>query len=727
MFVPPIYRVTDPGQLHQIIRQHPMAMLVGNGPTTPYTTLLPIIHLPGAEEPEAFAGFSLLGHLNRANPHWRALAGGAPASLVFTGPNSYVTPALYDTPVAAPTWNFATAELTGDVVPLSEGEETLEVVRRTAELFERRFGQGWEAGGSVDYFRSIVSGVGAFRFDVTSGQAMFKLSQEKNPAIRDRVAKSMLDDGDGTRRALGVHMCRMGRTETTSRPTLWGGSAEPECLLDGLARTVAERPDELALVDGATRLTYAELWAWVAELAATLTRHGIEPGSRVAVTGGRSARTVAALLAAVAVGATYVPLDASYPVNRLTFMLHDSGASLLLHDGPRPTIADEVATLAIEDPSGAGAGDFRPVACRPDLPVYVIYTSGSTGLPKGVTIQHSCLDNMAAWQRTDSVRPDLRTAQFAPLNFDVCFQEILGTLCGGGTLVIVPETLRRDPFAFLTWLADHRIERLFLPYVALHMLAVAASAQDGDLGLSLREVNTAGEQLLCTPPIRALFEALPQARLGNHYGQSESAMVSSYVLPADPAAWPLLPPIGRPLPGCELLVNPTDPEDPTTGELLVAGAPVSLGYLGRPELNAERFITVDPTPQGHTKAFRTGDLVRVEDDLVYFLSRLDHDVKIRGIRVNLLEIEACLMQQPGVATAVCVALEPVPGSRQLRAAVTLHPDVTEPGDLRAALAELLPEASVPASVTILPGLPRTPSGKIDRDSVAESLATKGDR
>ncbi|WP_236243921.1 AMP-binding protein [Streptomyces sp. CC210A] len=723
-----MYRVTDPGQLHGIIRHHPMAMLVSNGPTTPFTTLLPIVHLPDAEEPEGFTGFSLLGHLNRANPHWLALAGGTPASLVFSGPSGYVTPALYDTPVAAPTWNSVTAELTGDLVPLPEGEETLEVVRRTAELFEQRFGQGWDARGSVDYFRSIVSGVGAFRFDVTSAQAMFKLSQEKSPAVRDRVAKSMLDDGDGTRRALGAHMCRMGRTtETARQPALWGGAAEPECLLTGLARTVAERPDELALVDEDTRLTYAELWAWVAELATTLTRHGIEPGSRVAVTGGRGARTVAALLATIAVGATYVPLDASYPANRLTFMLRDSGASLLLHDGPRPAIADEVESLAVEDPSGAGAGDFRPVSCAPDLPVYVIYTSGSTGTPKGVTIQHSCLDNMATWQRADSVRPDLRTAQFAPLNFDVCFQEVLGTLCGGGTLVIVPEILRRDPFSFLTWLAENRIERLFLPYVALHMLAVAASAQDGDLGLSLLEVNTAGEQLLCTPPIQALFKVLPQARLGNHYGQSESAMVSSYVLPADPADWPLLPPIGRPLPGCELLVHPADPEDPTTGELLVAGAPVSLGYLGRPELNAERFVTVGRTPQGHTKAFRTGDLVRVEDDVVYFLSRLDHDVKIRGIRVNLLEIEACLLRQPGVATAVCVALEPVPGSRQLRAAVTLHPDVTDPGDLRAALTELLPEASVPASVSVLPGLPRTPSGKIDRDSVAESLTTQGDR
>ncbi|WP_405798418.1 amino acid adenylation domain-containing protein [Streptomyces sp. NBC_01506] len=547
--------------------------------------------------------------------------------------------------------------------------------------------------------------------------------EDKDPAIRERVATSTGDDGD-----------RTGRERTAGpRPTLWGGATEPRCLLDGLTRHVAERPDALALVDGATRLTYAELWAWVAELATNLTRRGVEPGSRVAVTGGRGGRTVAALLATIAVGATYVPLDASYPVSRLAFMLRDSGASLLLHDGPRPAFAGEVATLTIEDPfrdesgAGVGSGDFRPVACRPDLPVYVIYTSGSTGQPKGVTLQHSCLDNLVAWQRGDSVRPGLRTAQFAPLNFDVSFQEILGTLCDGGALVIAPEPLRRDPFAFLAWLADQRIERLFLPYVGLHMLSVAAAGQDGDLGLSLLEVNTAGEQLLCTPPIKALFEALPQARLGNHYGPSETHVVTAWTLPAGPADWPTLAPIGRPLPGCELLVDPTDPQDPATGELLVAGAAVSLGYLGRPELNAERFVTVERTPHGHTVAFRTGDLVRVEDGLVYFLSRLDYDVKIRGVRVNLLEIEACLMKLPGVATAVCVALEPVPGSRKLRAAVTLHPDVTEPGDLRAALAELLPEASVPASVNVLSGLPQTPSGKIDRDSVAKSLATGGAR
>lgn len=210
MFVPPIYRPTDASQVHQVIRNHPLALLVSNGPRTPHATQLPIIHLPGDDEPDSLSGFSLLGHLNRANPHWAALSGGGPATLVFVGPNSYVTPALYDTPVAAPTWNFVSVELTGDLTPFSDVEQTLEVVRSTADLFEQRFGRGWSPAGSLEYFRTMVSGVGAFRFDVVAGQAMFKLSQEKEPEIRDRVAACMRADQEVTRQELGAHMQQTG-------------------------------------------------------------------------------------------------------------------------------------------------------------------------------------------------------------------------------------------------------------------------------------------------------------------------------------------------------------------------------------------------------------------------------------------------------------------------------------------------------------------------------------
>ncbi|MEE1745568.1 MULTISPECIES: AMP-binding protein [unclassified Streptomyces] len=512
-------------------------------------------------------------------------------------------------------------------------------------------------------------------------------------------------------------------------PTLWGGDAETRCLLDRLAETARTRPDGIAVRDGEHELTYGLLFTWAARIRELLAGHGVRPGDRVAVTGPRGAAVVAAMLATVGAGATYVPLDAAYPVRRLEHMAADSAARLLLFSGDAP--AFDIGTRAVRIPGAPDRADARAAAaptrqpCGPDVPVYVIYTSGSTGLPKGVALPHRCVDNMAAWQWRHSVRPDLRTAQFAPLNFDVWFQEVLGTLCGGGTLVVMPESLRRDPIALLDWLADHRVERLFLPYVALHMLAVAAEAVESLGRLALVEVNTAGEQLVCTRAVRELFRRLPGCRLNNHYGQSESAMVTVHTLTGPSDSWPALPPIGGPLPGCELLVDPADPADPSVGELLVAGAPLAVGYLNQPALNAERYLTLDePTPRGHRRAFRTGDLVHVEGDTVRLLSRIDHEVKIRGVRVNPLEVDACLLEQPGVVEAVTVAVDIAQGSRQLRAAVTSDagPDGFDGARVLKALTGLLPEQFVPVSITVVPELPRTPSGKADRDAVAAALA-----
>ncbi|GHH42433.1 amino acid adenylation domain-containing protein [Streptomyces umbrinus] len=514
-----------------------------------------------------------------------------------------------------------------------------------------------------------------------------------------------------------------------TRPlTVWGGPAAPDCLLTSLLRTAVAQPEAVAVVDDGTEFTYAGLHHWSLVIARLLTEHGVGAADRVAVTGPRSAAIVAAFLATVRTGATYVPLDPEYPARRLEHMLQDSGAKLLLHTGDRPKYDTAATTLRIPAPPSAAprleyTPDEAPIACSPDLPVYVIYTSGTTGWPKGVAVPHSCLDNMAAWQWNHSVRPDLRTGQFAPLNFDVWFQEVLGTLCGGGTLVIMPERLRRDPFELLSWLHQHHVERLFLPYLALNMLSMAASVEDSLDHLSLVEINTAGEQVVCTPPIRELFARLPGCRFNNHYGQSESAMVTAHTLDGPSDTWPSLPPIGTPLPGCELLIDPLDPAEPEVGELLVAGLPVSLGYLNQPELNAQRYIGAPPTPQGHTRAFRTGDLVRLDNGIVYFLSRRDHDVKIRGTRVNLLEIDAWLLDQDRVAEAVCVAVEAAGGTRSLRAVVTAEDPATPP-DTRTLLAELatvLPPTSIPASLTVVDELPRTPSGKIDREQVHKQL------
>lgn len=512
--------------------------------------------------------------------------------------------------------------------------------------------------------------------------------------------------------------------------SLWGGVIDAPCLLDSFQRQVAERHSQPAAVDERGTVTYGELLDQVRHIASMITAAGVAPGDRVAVTGPRGEPVVAALLAVLWAGATYVPLDSSYPVARLAHMLTDSGARLLLHDGPAPPLDPGVArreippatvgTRPVVDPARPA---LAPVAHDDDRETYVIYTSGSTGWPKGVAIPHRCLDVMVEWQRTHSVRPDLRTAQFAPLNFDVSFQEILGTLCGGGTLVVVPERLRQDPFELLDWLRDNAVERLFLPYVALQMLAVAAG--DDVAGLALAEVNTAGEQMVCTPDIRRFFALLPSCRLNNHYGQSESAMVTVHTLEGPSDAWPALPPIGAPLPGCEVLLDPVDPAEPDVGELLVAGAPLSAGYLNQPELTAARYVAIEPSPQGHRRAFRTGDLVRFSDSTVHFLGRRDQEVKIRGYRVNLLEIEAQLLEITGVRNAICVVSD-TQGAKSVHAAVIPEPGAQlETERIRAALADVLPEPFLPQTITTVPDLPRTPSGKVDRDAVATLLTAPG--
>ncbi|ACU38333.1 FMN-binding negative transcriptional regulator [Actinosynnema pretiosum subsp. pretiosum] len=191
MHVPPMYRADDEDRARQVVHDYPLATLVSNGPRVPHATHLPVVAAPGAPQVGGLAGSTLWGHLNRANAHWRALAGGVPAVLVFTGPHAYITPAIYRTTPAVPTWDFVSVHLHGRVEPIDGEAGTLEVVKRTAELFESAFGAGWAAEPSHGHFARIVSGVGAFRFHVESVDSMFKLSQEKDRDVRVRIIASL--------------------------------------------------------------------------------------------------------------------------------------------------------------------------------------------------------------------------------------------------------------------------------------------------------------------------------------------------------------------------------------------------------------------------------------------------------------------------------------------------------------------------------------------------------
>ncbi|MEV6632781.1 FMN-binding negative transcriptional regulator [Actinoplanes sp. NPDC051470] len=212
MFVPKLYRTPDPSWALALMRGHPLAMLVGNGADGPLVTHLPVIPdettLAAGTGETGLVGTTLLGHLNRANPHWKALAAEDPVTLVFHGPHGYVSPTVYQTSPAAPTWNFTALHVHGTVELITGLDATLWVVRETVRILERDFGTGWDPTTSLSYFEQIGPGVGAFRIRVTAAEAMFKLSQEKAPEVRSRVARSFNADPSGLRRELAETMIR---------------------------------------------------------------------------------------------------------------------------------------------------------------------------------------------------------------------------------------------------------------------------------------------------------------------------------------------------------------------------------------------------------------------------------------------------------------------------------------------------------------------------------------
>ncbi len=462
-------------------------------------------------------------------------------------------------------------------------------------------------------------------------------------------------------------------------------------------------------------LTYRELASAVTARARAFADAGLQSGERIAVAATRSTDTIISILAAAEAGIAYVPLDLAYPAERLRAMLDDAQPRAVVgEDQALSTLRSLVGELpTLEQPAPVQAALH---ASAPDL-TYVLFTSGSTGRPKGVAMGAVPLRHLIQWH-ADHPRlgQPARTLQFAPLSFDVHFQEIFSTLACGGTLVLVPEEQRRDPGLLLNALIQRRIERIFVPYVALQMIAEASR---DELPTSLRDVVSAGEQLQVTPAIRSLFQRLPGSELHNHYGPTESHVVTAHELRGDPAAWPEIPPIGRALPHVQLALVPSEnATDEHTGELLLGGETLACGYLGRPELTGERFRTDFADLPG--RWYVTGDLARRDAEGVYtYLGRADQQLKVDGFRIEPGEIELAIMAQAGIKDAVVTAPD-LPGiGKQLVAHLVLREGAQANTSelitrIRAQLRAAMPEYMVPVRYVVLDRLPTTPSGKIDR-------------
>ncbi|HEX3475167.1 MAG TPA: amino acid adenylation domain-containing protein, partial [Kofleriaceae bacterium] len=493
----------------------------------------------------------------------------------------------------------------------------------------------------------------------------------------------------------------------------------PVSVIERFRAQARRTPDAVAVAAGDVELRYGELAARAEAWAAALQARGCGRGTRVALALSRGPAFPIAVLAVLQAGAAYVPLDPSYPAERLAFMLRDCEARVVVTETalaaglPR----GEAELLVIDQPPGA-PGTGSPADPAPDDLAYVTYTSGSTGRPKGVAMPHGAVANLIAWQCARSPA-QLRTLQFASPSFDVSFQELFATWGTGGCLVLASDDERRDPSELLRLCRDRRVERLFLPFVALHQLAEAAHGRDAR-DLALREVITAGEQLRITPAIAALFAQLPDCRLYNQYGPTETHLATELALTGPPATWDALPPIGRPIANVRIYVLDGELQPApigVPGELYIAGAGVARGYIGRPELTAERFVA-DPFVPGQTM-YRTGDRARylASGDLA-FLGRSDDQVKVRGYRVEPGEIEAALGSHPAVRQAAVVARVAAGDTRLIGYAACADGAVTA-AELKHHLRAQLPDYMVPAVIALLPALPVTPNGKLDRRALPE--------
>ncbi|MDT9685983.1 amino acid adenylation domain-containing protein [Streptomyces sp. TRM76323] len=513
-------------------------------------------------------------------------------------------------------------------------------------------------------------------------------------------------------------------------------AAAPRTALERFAEHVRRSPGAVAVSGGGRSLTYAELDAASRALARRLREAGAGPEQLVGVCAGRGPGLAVALLGVWRAGAAYLPLDPSHPRARREFTVTDAGVSLVVADGAGRAAAEglPVEVVALEDAVAAGeveetgkagkAGEGAGAEAVPgaDRLAYVIYTSGSTGLPKGVELTHGNLAWLldAADRHFSFGADDVWTLVHSPA-FDFSVWELWGPLTSGGRVVVLTDDEVRDPAAVLRVLREERVTVLNQTPAAFkglraHMAQCGAAFGD----LALRTVVFGGDAFDARD-YRDWFAVPEDERpaLVNMYGITETTVHVTYrlITEADTGS-PVTSPIGRPLAGQHGYVldrfRRLVPRG-TVGELYVAGGGVARGYRNRPELSAERF-PADPFGPGGTRMYRTGDLVRVlPDGQLAYVGRADHQVKVRGFRIEPGEIETALRALPGVADAAVVARpDPQGGARLVAHVVLTEGRPLDAPDLRDRLRLTLPSYMVPALFVKHDRLPLTANGKVDR-------------
>lgn len=495
----------------------------------------------------------------------------------------------------------------------------------------------------------------------------------------------------------------------------------------------AHHPDALAVVHQSTQLTYGQLNRRANRLGHRLTATGLGPETLVAIALPRCVDLIIAMLAVLKAGGAYVPLDPCYPAARLTYMLDDSRAALLLTQSG--LITHDRATICLDTEAGDLASrpaDNLPDRARPHHLAYVIYTSGSTGTPKGVMIERGALDQFVpAIADAYGIHAQDRVLQFASPSFDVSIEEIFPCLCRGATLVLRDEDMLNTVPTFVRRSGELGVTVWDLPTAYWHLIATALSHGQITLPAALRLVVIGGEQANAEH-VRQWQDAVGlQPQLINAYGPTETTVEASLYPVRTVLATNEQLPIGRPLADAQfhILDGQRQPVAAgSAGELYIGGRSLARGYLNSPDLTAAKFIPHPFDRRPGARLYKTGDLVRLRPDGEFeYLGRIDEQVKVQGFRIELGEIEAVLATHPLVADVAVIARDDPPGEKRLVAYVVAGPNLKNAtSTLQAFLHDRLPHYLVPKTIVVLEALPRTPNDKVDRRALPAPSGARPD-
>jgi amino acid adenylation domain-containing protein len=533
-------------------------------------------------------------------------------------------------------------------------------------------------------------------------------------------------------------MSGTGRPGTSGSIARAEGGAERRSLPDAFQQAAMRWPGSVAVSDGDQQLTYRQLADRAAQLATALMDAGIDRGDRVGICLDRTVEYIVAILAVLSTGAAYIPLDPTHPRQRISLLLQNGGAKVVVTSAEHELLIAEAGIRVVVTDGITGTADTDRVAAatariEPSDPVYVIYTSGSTGVPKGVAVTHHNILRLF-----DVTRPEYSIDHtdvwtvFHSFSFDFSVWETWGPLLHGGKLVIVPAATTRSPAVFRRLLAAEKVTIMTNTPTAFREFerAEREALHDGAGSLALRHIVIGAEPIACDDLLR-WYELHPEdsPQLSNMYGPTETTVVATFGWMdralAQRYAGLSATPIGRPLADLEVFVVGDDGDvvaNGTPGEMYIGGEGVSLGYLDQPELTATRFVTHTRMAPGR-RLYRTGDIGRwTPDGWLECLGRVDEQVQVRGYRVEPGEIEAVLRSYPGIGAAAVVAVGESP-HMQLAAFIT-GLDNPDEAELRRYLRKSLPQYMIPSSFRYIAELPVSPTGKLDRRVLSGLVRTE---